>query len=84
MARTYCTTNNSRGNPVNAMSATLAHLRGWDVGVMITFAPENGQDAFRIFTTGGSNRPGAQQHIGTVRLDGEGRPTFYFHMEDDE
>lgn len=83
MARTYCTTNNSRGTTISGMSATFAHLRGWDVGVHVTYAPEDGHDAFRIFTTGGSNDRHRQQHIGTVRLDEEGRPTFYFHMDDE-
>lgn len=80
-ARTYCTTVNSHGNPVNAMAATFAHLRGWNVGVQVEFAPEDGEDTFRIFTTGGSNNPGTRQHIGTVRLE-DGHPVFYFQMED--
>lgn len=83
MARTYCTTNNSHGNPVNAMNATFTHLRGWNVGVYITYVPERDGDSFRIFTTGGSHNPDTRQHIGTIRLDEEGRPTFYFHMEDE-
>lgn len=63
MARTYLTTNNSRGNPVTAMSPTFVHFRGWNAGVYVmAILRKNEPDKFAIYMSNGSNG-GAGQDV---------------------
>lgn len=67
MARTYLTTNNSRGNPVTAMSPTFVHFRGWDAGIRVYAILEPGQpDRFDIYMTHGSNGSGNDIYLGRI------------------
>lgn len=76
MARTYLTTNNSRGNPVTAMSPTFVHFRGWDAGVYVqAILNKNQPDRFLIFMSGGSNGFGSGTLLGTV-TDTENGPKW--------
>lgn len=67
MARTYLTTNNSRGNPVTAMSPSYAHIRGWDAGVYVqAICLKNQPDRFDVYMSRGSNGYGPGTYLGTV------------------
>ena len=73
MARTYLTTNNSRGNPVTAMSPDYVHIRGWDAGVYVqAVLNKNQPDQFRIFMSKGSNGYGPGVLLGTITDTPEG------------
>lgn len=73
MARTYLTTNNSRGNPVTAMSPTFAHIRGWDAGVFVqAITRKNEPDRFDVYMSRGSNGLGPGVYVGTVKETPEG------------
>lgn len=73
MARTYITTNNSRGKEVTAMGPTSAHIRGWNLGVNVQFqVTEDGNDSFVINMTDGSNGAGNVLTLGTVRIHSDG------------
>lgn len=65
MARTYITTDNSRGNTVSAAGPSFAHLRGWDAGVRIT-VNRGERDSFTITMTGGSHGGHRETVLGTV------------------
>jgi hypothetical protein len=55
-----------------------AHVRGWDTGVKVeAFVAPDGQDAFQIFTTGGSHNANSYKHIGTIRLNKYNKLKFY-------
>lgn len=72
MARTYLTTNNSRGNPVTAMSPTFVHFRGWNAGIYaIAELVKNEPDRFHVYMTSGSNG-GVETYVGTVIETPEG------------
>jgi hypothetical protein len=65
MARTYITTDNSRGNEVSAAEPSFAHLRGWNAGVRVRVI-RGERDDFEITMTGGSHG-GTATVLGTVR-----------------
>ena len=67
MARTYLTTNNSRGNPVTAMSPTFVHFRGWNAGIYaVADLRKDKPDKFIIYMTGGSTGYWSDKVIGTI------------------
>ena len=64
MARTYLTTNNSRGNTVTAASPTFVHFRGWDAGVRVQAILMPGKpDEFLVYATHGSAGGGEDKLI---------------------
>lgn len=72
MARTYLTGNNSRGSIITGMSATFAHLRGWDAGVFAEFTGRGkDKDSFAVYMTNGSNGFN-RTYLGTVREADDG------------
>lgn len=78
MARFYGTMGGGRGTVSRTgttNSGLQAHVRGWDVGVMISIRDERDGDAIRIYTTGGSNGSAPMVEIGTVRMI-DGAPVF--------
>jgi len=56
-------------------SGMRAHVRGWDVGVMVSAREERDGDTIRIYGTGGSNGATPTFEIGTVRII-DGAPVF--------
>lgn len=78
MARFYTSTDNSRGNPVTAMShkGQDTHSRGWDGGVRVRSYPMGDQDCFDVFVTSGSHGAGTAQLVGTLVVDAKGRRTW--------
>jgi hypothetical protein len=72
VARTYITTNNSRGSTVTAMSPTYAHIRGWDAGVMIqAILIKDKPDRFDVYMSTGSNGS-SSTYLGSVVETPEG------------
>jgi hypothetical protein len=73
MARTYLSTNNSRGGTVTAMSPTYAHFRGWNVGVYIHDGQdEENRDKFSVYMTGGSHNESEKVLLGFVHYTPDG------------
>lgn len=73
MSRTYLSGNNSRGNTVTGMNATYSHLRGWNAGVRVQFAPgDKDEDSFAVYMTHGSNAREYGIYLGTVRHTPDG------------
>lgn len=73
MSRTYLSGNNSRGSIVTGMNATFSHLRGWNAGVWVDFAPEGDTtDTFLVYMTNGSRGDGREVLLGTVRQTPDG------------
>lgn len=73
MAKTYITTDNSRGKQESVANPTFAHIRGWDVGVRVNISPDG--DELDIYMTAGSNGGLPDKLVGVVTLE-DGSPTF--------
>jgi hypothetical protein len=60
----------------SARSGIRAHVRGWDIGVLVAGGAEGETDEFDVWLTSGSNGRTGDVLIGTARLDEDGRPVF--------
>ena len=78
MAKRYVETDNSNGKVVTASNPTFAHIRGWNVGVRVVAANDNGTEWLVYLTTGSSGRGSGMVLLGTVREsdDGIDEPVF--------
>ncbi len=47
-------------------SGLWAHLRGWDIGVVVFCDVVDGCDVIKVYETGGSNNPSLSKLIATV------------------
>ena len=47
-------------------SGLWAHVRGWDIGVVVFCEVKDGRDVIRIYKTGGSNDPSISQLLAVV------------------
>lgn len=65
MAKTYLTTDNSRGKAVTAANPSFVHIRGWDCGVYVRAYSDG--DVFEVYATRGSNND-SKVHLGTLRI----------------
>ena len=67
MSRFYGSLQGSRGAATrqgDAESGISCHVRGWDIGIEVRgYVNEEGQDEFRVFITGGSNRRTADKLV---------------------
>lgn len=77
MSRFYASIQGSRGEATRQGHGHIqGHVRGWNLGVRVTGHDKDGQDAFEVYATGGSNASHASEHLGTVVVGSDGRPTF--------
>jgi len=51
-------------------SGMYAHIRGWDIGVIVDIMHIEGKDVVKIYKTKGSNDPGQHKVIATL-IEGE-------------
>ena len=71
MSRFYGSMQGNRGEATRQgtkKSGFYAHIRGWNVGVVVTlYVDENDKDCCRVSLTGGSNYPISVKDLGTFR-----------------
>jgi hypothetical protein len=80
MSRFYADITGGRGTATrqgHAASGIRGHVRGWQCGVRIVGRADDTADVFDVWQTSGSSDDGRTLLLGSVRLDDDGRPTFY-------
>lgn len=80
--RFYVSYENRRGKTYGAgmKAGAEAHTRGWDAGVRVTVADQNGRDEFKIYMTGGSHDATSPVYLGSVVSTPDG-PVFRLSLE---
>lgn len=79
MSRYYASIQGSRGIATRQgtpKSGIEGHIRGWNIGVKIHCCPDDinpQEDTCHIYLTGGSNNSQAEQYLGTIYLDENGK-----------